>query len=110
MKRLNLQQLLAVNKFLVDDEEHHITLHPEICAACSAKPCIFACPAGLYTLKGKQGKQGDVLFVSDLKDAEISFDDAGCLECGTCRVVCPHPGAIEWHYPRGSFGIIYRYG
>ncbi len=107
MKRLNLQQLLAGNKFLVDDEEHHITLHPEICASCPTKPCIFACPAGLYTLKGKHG---DVISASELKDSEISFDDAGCLECGTCRVVCPRPGAIDWQYPRGSFGIIYRYG
>ncbi|MDH7479765.1 MAG: ferredoxin family protein, partial [Syntrophomonadaceae bacterium] len=45
-----------------------------------------------------------------LKDGEISFDCAGCLECGTCRVVCPRPGAIEWNYPRGGFGIVYRYG
>ena len=94
MKRLNLQQLLAGNKFLVDDEEHHINLNKEYCAQCQAKPCVFACPAGLYTLK----------------DGEISFDDAGCLECGTCRLICPSPGAIDWKYPRGSFGIIYRYG
>ncbi len=107
MKRLNLQELLAGNKFLVDDEEHHITLNKEICAACTSKPCIFACPAGLYTLKGEQG---DGSLASQLRDEEISFDDAGCLECGTCRLVCPHPGAIDWQYPRGTFGIIYRYG
>lgn len=94
MKRMELQQLLAGNKFLVDDEEHHIKLNKEICAGCQTQPCIYACPAGLYTRKGE----------------EISFDDAGCLECGTCRIICPHPGAIDWQYPRGSFGVIYRYG
>jgi len=94
MKKLNLQELLAKNKFLVDDEENHITLNKEICTQCEAKPCIFACPAGVYSLK----------------DGEIKFDKAGCLECGTCRVICSHPGAIDWQYPRGTFGVIYRYG
>jgi ferredoxin like protein len=91
---MDLPKLLAGNKFMVDDEEHHIIVHKEICAQCLDKPCVYACPAGLY----------------NLKDGEISFDDAGCLECGTCRVVCPHVGAIDWHYPRGTFGVIYRYG
>ncbi|HOV79032.1 MAG TPA: hypothetical protein PK728_02920, partial [Bacillota bacterium] len=51
---------------------------------------------GLYTVK-----EGE---------SEISFDYAGCLECGTCRAVCPKKGAIDWRYPRGGFGINYRYG
>lgn len=94
MNRLSIERLLSFDKFVVDDEEKHIILHREVCAQCSTRPCISACPAGLYTLK----------------DGEISFDYAGCLECGTCRVVCPQSGAIEWNYPRGGFGIIYRYG
>jgi len=94
MTRMDLTQLLARNKFVVDDEQHHIIFHKELCDTCLNKSCLYACPAGLYTLK----------------NGEISFDDAGCLECGTCRIVCPCPGAIEWHYPRGTFGIIYRYG
>ena len=94
MKRLNIEQLLAFNKYVLDDDEKAIVLNREICASCSAKPCIFACPAGLY----------------NLKDGEISFDYAGCLECGTCRIVCPKAGAIQWQYPRGGFGVNYRYG
>ena len=31
-----------------------------------------------------------------------------CVECGTCRVVCPH-GSIEWNYPRSGMGIWYRF-
>lgn len=91
---MNIEKLLAIDKFLVDDEAKHITLQKEICTSCQLKPCRFACPAGLYTLK----------------DGEITFDPAGCLECGTCRVICPQKGAINWQYPRGGFGIIYRYG
>lgn len=92
MNRLTAEEMLALNKYVVDDEAHHITLNREICAACSNQACVYVCPAGLYTLK----------------DGEINFDDAGCLECGTCRVICPQ--AISWQYPRSSFGVIYRYG
>ncbi|WP_192902944.1 ferredoxin family protein, partial [Pelotomaculum propionicicum] len=44
------------------------------------------------------------------EDGELSFDYAGCLECGTCRIICPKEGAISWQYPRGGFGINFRYG
>ncbi|HOV80991.1 MAG TPA: ferredoxin family protein [Bacillota bacterium] len=94
MKRLSIEQLLGIDKFAVDDEQAHIVLNKEICAFCADKPCTFACPAGLYVWK----------------DGEMSFDYAGCLECGTCRAVCPKEGAISWRYPRGGFGINFRYG
>ncbi|MFZ0943943.1 MAG: ferredoxin family protein, partial [Syntrophobacteraceae bacterium] len=95
LKRLTIEQLLGVNKFVVDDEQAHIKVNKEICSACQPKPCTFACPASLFSIK----------------DEELSFDYAGCLECGTCRVVCPNAGvAIEWQYPRGGFGVHYRYG
>jgi len=95
MKKLSIEQLLGIDKFAVDDEEAHIVLNKEICASCPDKPCTFACPACLYTLK---------------EDGDIGFDYAGCLECGTCRVICPKEGAITWQYPRGGFGINFRYG
>jgi len=95
LKRLSAEQLLGLDKFLVDDDEGHIRLNKEHCRECAAKPCTIACPAGLYTIR----------------DGEISFDYAGCLECGTCRVVCPKSGvAIIWNYPRGGFGVQFRYG
>lgn len=83
---------MAINKYVVDDEESHIELNKEECARCKSRPCLFVCPAGVYSLKGE----------------EVVFDAAGCLECGTCRVVCPR--GIVWRYPRESFGVIYRYG
>ena len=33
----------------------------------------------------------------------------GCLECGTCRVVCA-PKNVAWDYPRGGFGILFKFG
>ncbi len=95
LKRMSIEQLLGVDKFQVDDDRAHIKVDRELCRACSPKPCTYACPAGLYTMK----------------DGEISFDYAGCLECGTCRVVCPNSGTvITWTYPRGGFGVHFRYG
>ncbi len=60
-----------------------------ICARCKGKTCLVVCPAVLYKLD---------------KNGEIIFDYAGCLECGTCRVMCKNKGIIKWEYPRGTFG------
>ena len=96
MKRLSIEQLLGLNKFVLDEDEAHIIVNKKICSSCRPKPCTLACPAGLYTVK---------------ESGEIGFDYAGCLECGTCRVVCPKASeALNWHYPRGGFGIHFRYG
>jgi len=94
MKKMGTEQLLGLDKFIVDDEQAHIKVDKEVCKTCRDKPCTYACPAGLYTLK----------------DEEMSFDYAGCLECGTCRAVCPYAGAITWSYPRGGFGVQFRFG
>lgn len=94
IKKQSPEELLGLNKFIVDEEEPHIVLDKAVCATCSEKPCLVVCPAVLYTLKGD----------------EVSFEYAGCLECGTCRVMCKNKGIIKWQYPRGSFGISYRYG
>ncbi|NLG10273.1 MAG: ferredoxin family protein, partial [Coriobacteriaceae bacterium] len=44
------------------------------------------------------------------EDDSLSFDHAGCLECGTCRVLCGETVLAKWEFPQGSFGIEYRYG
>ncbi len=92
---LSAPELLSKNKFNVDEEEPHIIIDKNICAKCSEKPCLYVCPAVLYKLD---------------KNGEISFDYAGCLECGTCRVVCQPKGIVKWVYPRGTFGVNYRWG
>jgi ferredoxin like protein len=95
VKTMSVEQLLGFDKFAVDDDHAHIKVDKEICKTCPGKPCTYACPAGLYTVK----------------EGAISFDYAGCLECGTCRVVCPNAEkALTWAYPRGGFGIQFRYG
>ena len=34
----------------------------------------------------------------------------GCLECGTCRVLGEPTGEIEWSYPRGGYGVLFKFG
>ena len=92
------EELLGLDKFNVDEEEPHIVIDKEICAKCVDKPCLYVCSALCY--KKTEG-------------GEIQFDHAGCLECGTCRVVCHslgNGGVIKWEYPRSTFGVQFRVG
>ena len=94
VKKYGAEELLGFDKFTFDKEEPHIVIDKTICVECKEKPCLVICPAMLYTII----------------DGEISFDYAGCLECGTCRVMCMQKGITKWTYPRGTFGVTYRYG
>ncbi|MDR0588285.1 MAG: 4Fe-4S dicluster domain-containing protein [Burkholderiales bacterium] len=91
---VNVDLKLNANKFNVDEDHPHIILkdHPDIT---EIKKLINACPAGLYKLKD---------------DGSVSFEVAGCLECGTCRIVCGKTLLEKWEFPRGTFGVEYRNG
>ncbi len=89
---MNIEDKLAVNKYDVD-REVHLKVDSEKCKTCEKHPCLYACPA--YCFK--------------LTEEHITFSYEGCLECGSCRIVCPK-GAIEWTLPRPGFGICYQYG
>ena len=39
-----------------------------------------------------------------------SFDYAGCLECGTCRIACEGTIVKKWENPRPTMGVEYRFG
>jgi len=94
MNRMSIPEKLAVNKYELDEGHPHIQVKTEICnSVCKTKACLFICPAGVYS--EQEGK--------------IVADWAGCVECGTCKAACPAE-ALVWEYPRGGFGIIYRYG
>jgi ferredoxin like protein len=84
----------ALNADIWDvDASPHIEVDADKCADCSAHPCILFCPAGAFTLLGDR----------------ILYSYEGCLECGTCRVVCPKR-AITWDYPLSGRGVQYRFG
>lgn len=78
-----------------NDKESHITLDQKICAGCKERFCVSACPAHLYSLSEETG--------------EMVVEYAGCLECGTCKIACIYR-SVAWEYPRGEYGVQYRYG
>lgn len=89
-----MYERLAHTHFETDDV-CHITIDAErIRKAGIAATLVKICPAQVYS----QNEAGDL---------EAEF--AACLECGTCRQIAPQ-NALQWHYPRGGFGVEYRQG
>ena len=76
-------------------DSSHIEIREGYCDSCDTRICLRACPAQLYTEEPDSGR--------------VIVDHTGCLECGTCLIICPFQ-AVTWKYPEASFGICYRYG
>lgn len=90
---MSVNDKLLTTRFLVDSGTPHIVVNASICADCIQKPCLIGCPVQCYQ-----------------KDKEtVIFSWENCVECGACRILCPH-GAVSWNYPRGGFGVCFRYG
>jgi ferredoxin like protein len=90
-KPLRIEDILNNNVWDVDYEPH-IKIDTSKCKECDWKPCIRLCPSECYTLV----------------EGEILFSYEGCVECGTCRTVCPEE-AITWEYPVSGRGIHFRF-
>lgn len=91
---VNVDVKLGVNKFNVDEEHPHIVVKADADKQ-ALELLVKAGPAGLY-------KKQD--------DGSVRFDYAGCLECGTCRILGLGSALEQWEYPRGTFGVEFRYG
>ena len=90
-----VEEKLFQNRYRVDSGRPHIDIaDPEFCqVTCKSKSCTTCCPAACYTMEG----DGSVVLITD-----------GCLECGTCRIICPEN--VQWEYPRGGYGILFKFG
>ncbi|MEQ8825252.1 MAG: ferredoxin family protein [Filomicrobium sp.] len=91
----NMEERLYQNRYQVDEGRPHISINQRMVDSEALKSLIDICPAGCYAV----GDKGRVEIVSD-----------GCMECGTCRIVCQSTGEIEWSYPRGGFGVMFKFG
>ena len=89
---MKVEDKLALNKFEVD-REVHILVDEKLCQDCDLKPCLCVCPAECY----------------QLRENHMTFSYEGCLECGSCRIGCPHFN-IEWRFPKGGYGIRHKFG
>ena len=93
---IKIEEKLYQNRYIVDESRPHIQIkNADLCNDCGLKACTWCCPAGCYSAD----EAGKVTLATD-----------GCLECGTCRVICQDNGNIEWNYPRGGYGISYKFG
>lgn len=90
----NVDEFLSLNKYEVDEENAHIEVDLEGSDEEFDK-LIRVCPAALY----KRDEEG-----------VKSFDYAGCLECGTCRIACGDTIITKWTNPQPTMGIEYRFG
>ncbi|THF59223.1 ferredoxin family protein [Pseudothauera rhizosphaerae] len=92
---IKVEDKLYQNRYLVDAERPHIQIKDAaVCAACTTRQCTVCCPAGCY-----EGAESKVVLTTD-----------GCLECGTCRVICTTHRNVAWEYPRGGYGIQFKFG
>ena len=95
---VNVDEALSVNKYEVDEETPHIELAEDDGSEAYDEEflkLVRVCPAALYKVDG---------------DGVKSFDYAGCLECGTCRVAGLGLVLAKWEYPQPTMGVEYRYG
>lgn len=91
---MKIDERLALDAITPDDEPH-IVVDQDACRRCDVRLCLRVCPANLYSIVEETG--------------EVHVEVAGCLECGTCLVLCPGE-ALSWRYPAGGAGIRYRFG
>jgi ferredoxin like protein len=89
-----IEDKLFLDRFRVDEEPHIRIIDNDTCMdICEDQPCLYFCPANVYRLEKNR----------------ISVSYEGCLECGSCRIGCPHLN-IEWRFPTGGYGVGHRFG
>ena len=92
-RNVGLADNLYKGKYKTDDASHLKIKDQEVCAKCEDKPCIARCPAEVY----------------ELENGEILVAYENCVECGVCKIICPYDN-IEWEYPRGGYGVVWKFG
>lgn len=89
-----IDDMLMSLKYFTDEHDAHLQIiSPMVCVTCKEKPCLYFCPVGAY-----REQAGNVL---------VAYQS--CIECGSCRLMCPLNN-VRWKYPRGGFGVAYKFG
>ncbi len=91
---MTLDKRLALVHF-TKDPEPFIVVDTKKCEECKMKPCLYICPAEVYTWQDK-----------------LNYNTEGCMETGACLIVCHKlgAGAITWKYPSGGKGVTFKSG
>ncbi len=90
-----VDDILMSLKYYLDEQQPHIhIIEPEVCVDCNSKGCLYFCPVGAYR---------------EQADGHVQISYQACIECGSCRVMCPHSN-VNWKLPRGGYGVAYKFG
>ncbi len=92
MTDTNFIETMETAEFRVSPDAH-IVVDGAICADCTTRECVVACPANLFV---------------PTADGGVVFNYEQCFECGTCYMVCTQEGAIAWSYPAGGYGVVFH--
>lgn len=92
---VRVEDKLYQNRYLVDAGRPHIVVRPHAQPSPALLALVTACPARCYELNA---------------NGQVEITPDGCMECGTCRVIAEPSGDIEWNYPRGGFGVLFKFG
>ncbi len=92
---VRVEDKLYQNRYLVDAGRPHITVLPHDKPSAALVALTTVCPAKCYEMNDK---------------GQVEVTPDGCMECGTCRVLCEPSGEISWDYPRGGYGVLFKFG
>jgi len=92
---VRVEDKLFQNRYLVDAGRPHITVQPHETPSANLVALTTVCPAKCYEMNDK---------------GQVEVTPDGCMECGTCRVLCEASGDITWDYPRGGYGVLFKFG
>jgi ferredoxin like protein len=90
-----VEEKLYNNRYLVDSGNPHVKIIDTKNPSPALEKMVNICPAGCY---------------SKNDDGKIEVQPDGCMECGTCRIVTSETGELQWDYPRGGYGISFKFG
>ena len=90
-----IEEKLFENRYNVDAGRPHVRIRQHDTPSKALLALITVCPAGFYRLDDG----GRIEVVPD-----------GCMECGSCRILTAGSGDLEWDYPRGGYGVLFKFG
>lgn len=94
-KTASITDRLFSIRYKCDTVSHLTIIDGDACIRCEHKDCTYFCPADVYEWHPEK------------QFTSIAYEN--CVECGTCRLACPHDN-VGWVYPKGGYGITYRFG
>ncbi|MNC48408.1 Electron transfer flavoprotein-ubiquinone oxidoreductase [compost metagenome] len=95
MSTQTMTDKLFTIRYKCDDVSHLAIKDEAVCARCAGKSCNSFCPAEVYS------------WDEAAKVNHVAYEN--CVECGTCRIACASDN-VAWVYPKGGYGISYRFG